>query len=106
MCGRTTTSNLVGIGYFPFFLATFFVAALFSDLAVDFFSALATFFLLASAVAAVLFAFFSAFGATGSAPSSDVPLSTSGVRPSSLRAGSSISTRSDQRMWYVDTSWY
>src|SRR5258705_12187670 len=101
MCGRTTVSSLVGIAYFPFFFAAFLAAGFFAEA-----SALGAFadltFATALGVAFVL-AFPAFAGARDSALS---PVSSLSCGAVPCRADCSMTTRSDHKMWYVDTSLY
>src|ERR1041385_1559967 len=83
---------MAGMAYFSFFFALVFLAAAF--LAGAFFAALFFAAVLAGAFAA---AFRFAFGASSFSLSGDI---------ASPIAPDSISTTSDQRMWYVETSPY
>src|SRR4029079_408733 len=109
MIGRTMVRWRVGMVYFfPFFLA---------DFAADFFAAFFAAFLAGAFLAAFFAAVFfgAAFFATG-APFAGVGAlrfgfsaagSRSAIGSSALpRALDSISTTSDHRMWYVETSLY
>src|SRR4051812_32372600 len=106
----------VGIGYFPFFFAAaFFAAVFFAAVAlVAFFAAgfaafLATFF-----AAALAGAFFAAAFFTAGAGIAGVFVVRRGRSTRASASGSiefpsapdSISTTSDHRMWYVETSLY
>src|SRR5262245_95228 len=113
MRGRTMVRWMVGIGYFPFFLgadlAAGFFAALFlaAGFASAFASALAGFavFFLAGAASTSFDAFFAGRLAADSRLAPASSRSAIGVSVCPM-APASISTASDHRMWYVDTSWY